>query len=348
MQDDGEAEEDEDEGEDATMEGELKIDEGSLAAVKADDHLDARSIDAYWLQRELSKTYKDATDSQKKADEVIKVLRDAKDDRECENSLVLLLGFDLFDFIKILRKNRLLVLYATLMARAQNEDEVARLEAEMRADPAAADVLRRMREGEGDQGEEAEAKRRAAVRQEKLDEDLEMADVEDAKTSARGPKELLDFESLTFQSGGHLMANKKCVLPDDSFRKTIAHKGYEEVHVPGKKAKISPTEKKVPIADLPEYAQQAFEVSVWVCWVCVCELPLCTHLLHLCPCSWWTGFYLSKSRAEHSVGDGPQDGREHAAVCTNWRWQDQCGSADHAADYRQEPFARWQGQPRCL
>ena len=44
---------------------------------------------------------------------------------------------------------------------------------------------------------------------------------------------MLDLEDLTFTSGSHLMANKKCQLPDGSFRKQ--RKGYEEVHVPALK-----------------------------------------------------------------------------------------------------------------
>lgn len=44
--------------------------------------------------------------SQAKATEVLNVLRDANDDRECENQLVLLLGYDCFDFIKQLKKYR--------------------------------------------------------------------------------------------------------------------------------------------------------------------------------------------------------------------------------------------------
>lgn len=32
----------------------------------------------------------------------------ASDDRECENQLVLLLGFNTFDFIKVLRQHRMM------------------------------------------------------------------------------------------------------------------------------------------------------------------------------------------------------------------------------------------------
>lgn len=51
----------------------------------------------------------------------------------------------------------------------------------------------------------------------------------------RGSRRILDLEDLTFKDGSHLMANKRCQLPDGSFRKQ--RKGYEEVHVPALKPK---------------------------------------------------------------------------------------------------------------
>lgn len=74
--------------------------------MKKEKPLHPLDIDAYWLQRQLSKIYDDAMISQAKAGEVLNVLRDANDDRECENQLVLLLGYDCFDFIKQVLRNR--------------------------------------------------------------------------------------------------------------------------------------------------------------------------------------------------------------------------------------------------
>lgn len=74
--------------------------------MKKEKSLHPLDIDAYWLQRRLSKIYEDAMVSQAKAAEVLAVLRDATDDREAENQLVLLLGYDCFDFIKLLKKHR--------------------------------------------------------------------------------------------------------------------------------------------------------------------------------------------------------------------------------------------------
>lgn len=39
---------------------------------------------------------------------VLPSLQTASDDRECENQLVLLLGFNTFDFIKVLRQHRMM------------------------------------------------------------------------------------------------------------------------------------------------------------------------------------------------------------------------------------------------
>lgn len=43
------------------------------------------------------------------------------------------------------------------------------------------------------------------------------------------------MEDLVFAQGSHFMANKRCQLPDGSFRRQ--RKGYEEVHVPALKPK---------------------------------------------------------------------------------------------------------------
>ncbi|CAF4277668.1 unnamed protein product, partial [Rotaria magnacalcarata] len=54
------------------------------------------------------------------------------------------------------------------------------------------------------------------------------------------------------------MANKSCRLPDGSYR--LQKKGYEEVHVPAlKPSALDPGEVLYPIANLPKYAQPAFE-----------------------------------------------------------------------------------------
>ena len=84
----------------------MQFSSGGAGAGDIKDTLEPRLIDAYWLQRELNKFYNVAEESQKKADEVLEILKHSTDNRDCENKLVLLLGYDQFSFIKILLKNR--------------------------------------------------------------------------------------------------------------------------------------------------------------------------------------------------------------------------------------------------
>jgi len=71
------------------------------------------------------------------------------------------------------------------------------------------------------------------------------------------PHEMLSLDDIKFAQGGHFMGNKKCQLPEGSFRKQ--KKGYEEVHVPAFKHKVNENQVLVPIEDLPLFAQPAFE-----------------------------------------------------------------------------------------
>ncbi|WP_411023717.1 hypothetical protein, partial [Salmonella sp. s51228] len=52
------------------------------------------------------------------------------------------------------------------------------------------------------------------------------------------------------------MANKRCELPDGSYRHS--KKSYEEVRVPGIKKSSEPGETLVAISSLPTWAQPAF------------------------------------------------------------------------------------------
>jgi pre-mRNA-splicing helicase BRR2 len=60
--------------------------------------------DAFWLQRKLSKVNDDPAQAQTKVKEVI--VKTAADERDVETQLVLLLRFNQFDIIKLLRSNR--------------------------------------------------------------------------------------------------------------------------------------------------------------------------------------------------------------------------------------------------
>ena len=75
----------------------------------------------------------------------------------------------------------------------------------------------------------------------------------------RGGLRDLDLEGLAFKEEGHVMSNKRCELPDKSWR--AQKKGYEEVHVPAAVHKPAPGEVLVPIkgqGGMPEWTHPAF------------------------------------------------------------------------------------------
>uniref|UniRef100_A0A1A8I724 U5 small nuclear ribonucleoprotein 200 kDa helicase n=1 Tax=Nothobranchius kuhntae TaxID=321403 RepID=A0A1A8I724_NOTKU len=227
---------------------------GGVMTVKKKD-LHPRDIDAFWLQRQLSRFYDDAIVSQKKADEVLEILKTASDDRECENQLVLLLGFNTFDFIKILRQHRRMIQYCTMLASAQSEAEKERIIGKMESDQELSKILYQLQETEKEDIIREERSRRERVRKSRVD-DLESMDIGHGESVV--PRQVLDLEDLTFTQGSHFMANKRCQLPDGSFRKQ--RKGYEEVHVPALKPKpFADDEVLVAIEKLPKYAQAGFE-----------------------------------------------------------------------------------------
>ncbi|KAM7391571.1 hypothetical protein PAMP_022252 [Pampus punctatissimus] len=227
---------------------------GDVMTVKKKD-LHPRDIDAFWLQRQLSRFYDDAIVSQKKADEVLEILKTASDDRECENQLVLLLGFNTFDFIKILRQHRRMIQYCTMLASAQSEAEKERIIGKMESDQELSKILYQLQETEKEDIIREERSRRERVRKSRVD-DLEAMDIDHGESVTS--RQLLDLEDLAFTQGSHFMANKRCQLPDGSFRKQ--RKGYEEVHVPALKPKpFADDEVLVAIEKLPKYAQAGFE-----------------------------------------------------------------------------------------
>eukprot|EP00002_Diphylleia_rotans_P023954 TRINITY_DN471_c0_g2_i6.p1 TRINITY_DN471_c0_g2~~TRINITY_DN471_c0_g2_i6.p1 ORF type:complete len:1922 (+),score=509.87 TRINITY_DN471_c0_g2_i6:33-5798(+) len=225
-----------------------------------DDILDPRLVDAFWLQRSLSKYYPDADQSQRMARDVLQVLQD-EDVREMENKLVRLLDFDKFELVKKLMTNRLIVVYCTRLGQAQSESERNAIEEEMNAKTETRDILLDLR-GERQTAAERQRTLERNVRKEarNLAKIRETDDTEGETfvgESDNRQKNVLDLESLEFQQGGHFMSNKKCELPG-AFR--IQKKGYEEVHVPALKAlPMQENERLIQTSELPSWVSPVFE-----------------------------------------------------------------------------------------
>ncbi|RKP06269.1 hypothetical protein THASP1DRAFT_18681 [Thamnocephalis sphaerospora] len=233
----------------------------SVLRVRTAQHGDipAHEIDAFWLQRLVSSHYSDVHVAQGKTTEAMRLLADdALTTRDRENELMQLFDYDKFELVQVLTRNRDLIVWCTKLVRAGAdgperqavEAEIRRRQLDWILRELQGDAAAKQDEGTGmdvDKSDEQAAAAAAAA----------AAPETAPKAEGTAPQRQLDLESLAFQEGGHLMSNKRCKLPEGSFKRV--KKGYEEIHVPAPKAKpFSANERLVPIADMPEWARVAF------------------------------------------------------------------------------------------
>ncbi|KAL5724254.1 RNA helicase [Ranunculus cassubicifolius] len=269
-----EDEEDDDDGTDAHGSGAMQmgggIDDEDMLDANREMNLNVQDIDAYWLQREISKAYGeiDPQHCQNLAEEVLNLLTE-DDDRDVERRLVMLLDFDKFSLIKNLVHNRLKIVWCTRLARAQDDDERKKIEEQMRSmGPSLSAILEQLyatRATAKERQKNLEKSIREEARRLKGESGVDggegrrgYADRDAESGWLQGQRQLLDLDSIAFSQGGLLMANKKCELPEGSYRRK--QKNYEEVYVPALKPKpLAPGEELKKISSMPDWAQPAFK-----------------------------------------------------------------------------------------
>jgi pre-mRNA-splicing helicase BRR2 len=234
--------------------------------LSAKKELSVHDIDAHWLQRQLSAYYDDANVSSKVADDALEILA-VNDLRECENKLLVLLGFELFDLIKLLLANRLTVWGCIRLKRAQDDDEKKAIEDTLKADPSGQgkkvwhELFDKASAEHWAQERLSNLASRTKQEAKQLGSEANLK-AEPVKSSSSGDKNLaseahtIDLDSLAFREGSRIMSNKTCELPKESWR--AMKKGYEEVHVPAIRSVAAATEKLMPVSDLPKWTHAAF------------------------------------------------------------------------------------------
>eukprot|EP01083_Nonionella_stella_P140495 430948_1 len=251
---------------------EARVGEFGDDSVQLDDQkaeLDVKDIGAYWLQKQLARYFKEATDAQRKSAAVLKTLAECRDERLCENELVELLGFDAFDFIKLLMRHRLQIVYCTRLARA-TEKERAALEETMTKDPRLHAILEQLHSTSGSMADRTKQMQRQLLAQAHA---LKVGGTSKAKGGREGgggtlvdgseeaqfikKKMLVDLDGLSFKNEGHTMTNKEWSLPSGTKRQK--HKGYVEVYVPYKKGKPVQAGEEMPIAKMPKWTHDSFQ-----------------------------------------------------------------------------------------
>ncbi|KAH9247473.1 hypothetical protein BASA83_008637 [Batrachochytrium salamandrivorans] len=249
----------------------------SASTQASQESLHPHKVDAFWLQRAIVQHYNDALTAQSKTATAMEILSSNANARDVENDLMGLFDYERFDLVRTLTRNRDVIVWCTRLAKADSPEEKESIEQEMR-DNDLERILEQLHSAPAratdTTGLGISADRRGGKASSAMDVDLpeKVDDINaDANSTAdatktqptftSAPRATVDLDALVFQQGGHLMSNKKCKLPEGSFKRT--KKGYEEVHVPAPKAQpMGADEKIIKIVDLPEWAQPAFGSNV--------------------------------------------------------------------------------------
>lgn len=227
----------------------------------------AREIDAYWLQRQIGAIYSDAHIQQVKTQEALTILSGAPDEeggeekqlREIENDLAELFDWEHHELVHKLIANRDKVVWLTRLARAEDAEARGVIEREI-ASEGLRWILDELR-GVAQAGDSK--KRKLEI---KMDIDVPASFINGSeKLEQNGdgglvgglqPRKLINLENLIFDQGNHLMTNPKVKLPEGSTKRTF--KGYEEIHVPAPKKRNDPSDRDIPVTEMPEWARVPF------------------------------------------------------------------------------------------
>eukprot|EP01039_Chlorochromonas_danica_P004415 gene4415-4836_t len=260
---------------DRPVDEEMAVGRGDVAVAQTSTSLqtdiNVHDIDAYWLQRQLSKYYSEATISSRLAEEALAILATA-DERLCENQLVVLLDFDKFDLIKFLLRNRAKIYYCIKLKQAQSAEERRRVEEEMQqAGGEAQGILALLNqkvsaggwvhEKSNDSSNKGPTSQNVSSSSKNLnvmtEEDEDGAAVGGRASALQQVNKTIKLDDYSFSAGSHLMSNTRCTLPEQSWR--AQKKGFEEVHVPALKPAVVEGEKLEQVTDLPDWMQPVFE-----------------------------------------------------------------------------------------
>eukprot|EP01063_Lacrimia_lanifica_P022004 TRINITY_DN29713_c0_g1_i1.p1 TRINITY_DN29713_c0_g1~~TRINITY_DN29713_c0_g1_i1.p1 ORF type:complete len:2168 (+),score=1020.31 TRINITY_DN29713_c0_g1_i1:168-6506(+) len=211
-----------------------------------EDYVDAKAVDAHWIQRTMGKLddNEDPMETQQRAEQVLEYLADAgKKDEVVETALTNLFQYQKFDFIKQCLNNRVKIVWCTKLARAKG-DAKDDLMAELRAEPYGQGILDELAKGVDTADEETRAFRKEIAQQ-------------DQEREQERQGALLDLKDLAFDDGAQTITNQRTQLPKGSTK--AVHKGYEEFHIPAFKKREVQSDNLVGIEKLPAWCHPGFK-----------------------------------------------------------------------------------------
>lgn len=221
---------------------------------KQSDIIPARDIDGFWLQRLISQSYPDPHETAEKTTSAMALLSADSSLRDCENSLMELFDYENFELVKVLLKNREKIVWCTKLARSDDNQRMD-VEVAMR-EKGVGWILKELANAEAAAVAAQQAANGGDV---DMAPPAEVASIPKANIQAGSlvqPKGTVDLDSMMFGQGARLMSNKKCRLPEGSFKRS--KKGYEEIHIPPPEKKAAKPGEELPIEELPEWTRAAF------------------------------------------------------------------------------------------
>lgn len=260
---DGEAE-----GTDDEMVLNSAVDRNGLKSTTKDTSISAREIDAYWLQRQIGQVYSDAHIQQEKTQQALHILSGQSEEeggeekplREIENDLMELFDYEHHELVQKLITNRDKVVWLTRLARAEDDEERGAVKREIASEGLKyiLDELEgRKASVDGGKPKKLEIKMDIEVPAEYMKGASSGEQPKDGGlVGGLQPRKLINLENLIFEQGNHLMTNPKVKLPEGSTKKS--YKGYEEIHVPAPKKRNDPTDRDIPITEMPEWSRVPF------------------------------------------------------------------------------------------
>ncbi|PQE20908.1 hypothetical protein CJF30_00002243 [Rutstroemia sp. NJR-2017a BBW] len=232
------------------------------------DFIPAREIDAYWLQRQIGSVYSDAHIQQLKTQEALHILSGAPEEeggeerplREIENDLAELFDYEHHELVHKLIANRDKIVWLTRLARAEDAEARGVVEREIASEGLRwiLDELRGVAPGDASKKRKLEIKMDIDVPAEFISGGAKTEPKDtDGLVGGLQPRKLINLENLVFDQGNHLMTNPKVKLPEGSTKRTF--KGYEEIHVPPPKKRNEPSDRDIPVTEMPEWARVPFD-----------------------------------------------------------------------------------------
>lgn len=252
-------------GEDEEMTLDSGADRTGAKSSAKDKSIPAREIDAYWLQRQIGQNYSDAHMQQVKTQQALQILSGLSEDgdertlREIENDLMELFDYEHHELVQKLISNRDKVVWLTRLAKADDEEARGVVEREIIAEGLRwiLDELKGRKVSiDGGKGKKVEIKMDIDVPEDYIKGPKEEHAKDGGLVGGLQPRKLINLENLIFEQGNHLMTNPKVKLPEGSTKRTF--KGYEEIHVPAPKKRNDPTDRDVPVTEMPEWSRVPF------------------------------------------------------------------------------------------